>query len=49
MFREIEILESLEHQNILRFMDLFVHGNFIFIVTEYMEMNLFEYINIYRD
>ena len=49
IFREIEILEGLKHDNILRFMDLFVHGDFIFIVTEFMEMNLLEYINIYRD
>ena len=30
-------------------MDLFVHGDFIFIITEYMEMNLLEYMNIYCD
>jgi len=42
-------LRSLEHENILRFKDVYIEKKYMFIVTEQMEMDLLDYINIYYD
>ena len=42
-------MRSLKHENILRFKDAYIEEKYMFIVTEQMEMDVLDYINIYYD
>ena len=49
MLKEVDILRKLNHENILKFKDLFLLGEFLFIITEKMDMNLVDYLNKFHD
>lgn len=49
IINEVETLASFDNEHILKFKNLFIHENFMFIFTEYMDMDLLDYVNMFGD
>lgn len=46
---EAEVMMQLRHENIVEFKDLFVTKNYVYLVMEKLDMDLYTYLKIYYD
>ena len=49
ILREAEILMELDHENVVKFRDFYVQEDYLLLVTEKLDMDLYSYINKYYD
>ena len=45
IIQELEILEHLNHPNIIQFIDMYVDAKYFYIITDAQHMNMREYVN----
>ena len=45
IIRELEVLEQLNHPNIIQFIDMYVDSQLFYIITDAQHMNMREYVN----
>lgn len=43
------VLKSFDHKNFLKFIEMYEDDMCIYLVTEMLDMDLFEYMNTYHD
>lgn len=49
VMKEVEILSSLKHENILELEDFYDEDDCLFIITKKYSMDLLDYINVFYD
>lgn len=47
--KEVQVLEKLNHQHIMQFVECFNDDNYLCIVTEWLSMDSYDYINMNFD